>query len=316
MTAFTTTIAASATQKNLSTVSAVLVNATETAFSQLQQPQLLEQQATTTSPNGYVSCILAPYTQYSSLISNVLTSEGTLTSSIASVAVSNVLFWDSATLSWTSTCTLNSTETTAPQQVLVTVTSTKGAVLTTDFVVNDTTSPGIANVILAGPTAGTVQSGDTITVVFNTTMQPGSFCPGDWTATNYPNLNAVVALSHSSTVLDNTLYVESASGCTSSSFNFGSIDLGSNGFVGGPTGLSNDVTFASTIAFVPNYLYNGVYDAAIEIALGTPTVPSGVQIQNTASTLPATYTASLSILTVTGQELSNSPFTLSSGQPF
>jgi hypothetical protein len=259
MTAFSATIGATATQKNLSTVSALIVNASETAFSQIQTP-------VNGAPNPYVQC--ATPSSYSSEISSVVSSEPFATN--YQVQVLAVWYWaagtttsgstvSSTSFQATNTCILGTASATAPQEVWIQVTAPRGGTYTGSFVVDDDAPPGITSVALggSGTTAGELQAGDTISVVFNTAMNATDFC-SNW-ASNPSSpvslpVSADMAVSPGSAasppVIDNTIYIGGTpcgSGSTASAFNFGYLDLGSAAFAAySSTGA--DTVFASSTA--------------------------------------------------------------------
>lgn len=86
------------------------------------------------------------------------------------------------------------------------------------------------------PPANTPNAGDTVTVVFNTVMKQSTLCSA-WTSdtTNRTGIDVTVTMNNNAgTTGNDTVTVTGVSGVTcSGGLKFGSIDLGSAGYVGG-----------------------------------------------------------------------------------
>ncbi|HXX91734.1 MAG TPA: Ig-like domain repeat protein [Acidimicrobiales bacterium] len=152
-----------------------------------------------------------------------------------------------------------------------------------------------------GGTPGRIDSGDTVTVTFTNPLAVNTICSA-WSnnANNQSSATATINVSHPGSG-DNVLSVSSWSGCPS--FNFGTIDLGSSGYV---TGFGS-MTFAnSTIA------YNVAADS-ITITLGTK---GGSGNAGTVSRSVASFSMSGAITDTAGQSVSNSPFSTNNVQQF
>jgi signal peptidase I len=173
-----------------------------------------------------------------------------------------------------------------------------------------TSFPTITNVALqnnSGGTAGLIEKGDQIVVTFSTVMKVASLCSA-WSGDNTNqtlNSNGDVTITiheGAGTTTHDSITIASAT-CT---FNFGSVDLGTNAYISG-----GDATFngsggnKSTITWT--------------VATHTLTITLGKQSGGTPATVAsstATYTASPSITDTTGGILTNTPYTLTNGQYF
>jgi prepilin-type N-terminal cleavage/methylation domain-containing protein len=192
----------------------------------------------------------------------------------------------------------------------ITVTNLDGGTVTGTGVFAVSAPAAIASVTLAngGATPGTIEKGDTITVVFSAQMSVASLCPtwsGD--AANQAlssNNDVTVTVSDGIGASHDAMTVTSGS-CTSG-FNFGSVDLGSNAYVSGGGAIftgknGNKSTIAWTAA-----------SHTLVITLGAMT--SGT-VANVVSSTPV-YAASPSIADSGGAGLTNSPFTLAAAKQF
>ena len=151
-------------------------------------------------------------------------------------------------------------------------------------------------------TAGTIEQGDTVDVVFSTTMKVSSFCSTWSNDANNQSITADNAVTVSvSNASPDTLTVTSTS-CT---FNLGSLGLGSTSYV------SAAATFKGTGANASTITWNASTHT-LSITLGTKTAGTPA---NVASSAP-TYTASGSIQDSAGGTLGNSPYTLAAAKQF
>ena len=123
----------------------------------------------------------------------------------------------------------------------VTLTDAAGGTDTQSLSLTIAAQPAISSITLAnhsGGTAGTIEQGDTVTIVFSATMKVSSFC-STWTSGDgndqslVANNDVTVSVSNATT---DVMTVSSAT-CT---FNLGSINLGSNAYV------SSAATFKGT----------------------------------------------------------------------
>lgn len=172
-----------------------------------------------------------------------------------------------------------------------------------------TTFATISSVALqnkTGGTAGLIEKGDQIIVTFSKTMKVASFCSAWSGDSNNQSLsgngNVTVTVTNGNGATNDSITV-TANTCT---FNFGSIDLGSNGYVTGSNATfsgngANDSTIAWTAA-----------THVLTITLGSA---SGGTL-NTVASSTAVYTASSSITSTAGGIITNSPYTLATGKYF
>jgi len=186
--------------------------------------------------------------------------------------------------------------------VAVTLTDAAGATVSKNLSL--TVAPSIVSVALANGSGvpGTIYQGDTITVVFSTTMKVSSLC-STWTNDAAPqslvaNNDVTVAVSNAS---PDAVKVTSAT-CT---FNLGSIGLGSSGYV------SAAATFKGAGANKSTINYTAATNTLV-ITLGQKATGT---VTNAPSSTP-TYTASPAIQDSLGVALGNSPFALAAGQQF
>jgi large repetitive protein len=186
----------------------------------------------------------------------------------------------------------------------VTLTDAAGATSTKSLSITIGAAPAISSVTLSngGSTAGKLEKGDKITIVYSAQMKVSSFCStwsGDTTNQTLSASNDVtVSVSNGTT---DALTVSSAT-CT---FNMGSINLGSSSYVTSATAFGGTSTNVSTIAWTAS-------THTLVITLGA--LKSGA-VATVSSSTPI-YTASSSIVDSAGAGLSNSPFTLSAGKEF
>jgi hypothetical protein len=156
--AFATTISGSAEHRNLTTMDTVLRTAAEEAITQIQQAPSAQ----------WGSC--SPNPTDTSNVSFTFPTGSGYTASITSV-----LYWNSATSSFTGTCvpsTSLSPQVNSPQLVQVTVTSSTGAQASISFVVSDPQARAV-------PSPGTETHLAFISPVTGTSFQAGSNFPID-----------------------------------------------------------------------------------------------------------------------------------------
>jgi len=181
---------------------------------------------------------------------------------------------------------------TASDNVGNSVTYTSGSVAI------DTVAPTINSVTLAngGTTAGKIEKGDTITVVFSEQMSVSGFC-STWTSGDTNNQSLTVSGDVTVTLADggagnDTISVTSGT-CT---FNFGSINLGSTAYVtgGSLTFNGSGSTNKSTITWTAS-------SHTLVITLGAQ---SGSGTPGTVTASTATYTPSGSLTDSAGNAVS------------
>ena len=120
--------------------------------------------------------------------------------------------------------------------VTFTLTDTYGAIAMKNLSITVAPRPTITGVQLVngGSTAGAIEKGDKIVVTFSTAMDGSSFC-STWGATGNQSLSAnndvAVVINDGTGSNNDTVQVTSAK--CGVAFDFGSIDLGSNAYVGG-----------------------------------------------------------------------------------
>jgi hypothetical protein len=193
--------------------------------------------------------------------------------------------------------------------VAVTLTDASGSVATASLTLVVNPQPSITSVVLAnaasGGTAGRVGPGDMITIVYSTQMRVSSFC-SLWTTGDAANQtitadnNVAVTLTDATT---DTITVTSTT-CT---FNFGSINLGSGGYLTGTAAKFSGIgTAASTIAWTAS-------TKTLVITLGAQ---SAGTTPSTVATSTPIYTPSASIRDTPGAALSPTTFTLPAFQQF
>ena len=189
--------------------------------------------------------------------------------------------------------------------VVVTLTDALGGTASSTLGLTVNPQPTISSVTLANGTgtAGTLDKGDTVTIVFSAQMSEASFC-STWTSGD--GANPVLNASNNVTVsvanaTNDTLSVTSTS-CT---FNFGSINLASGSYVSSATTFGGTGTSASTISWTAT-------TRTLVITLGAKITGA---VGNVTTSTPI-YTASASVKDSVGAVLSNSPFTLAAGKKF
>ena len=163
--------------------------------------------------------------------------------------------------------------------------------------------PTITSVTLANGTgtAGTIDKGDTITIVYSAQMKVAGFCSTWATDTSNQSLSA-----------DNDVTVSVSNGnpdavtvtSATCAFNLGSINLASNSYTSVAATFKGATTNKSTITWTAS-------TRTLVITLGAKTAGT---VANVATSTPI-YTAG-PLLDSAGGSLGNSPFTLAAGKKF
>src|SRR6185437_850945 len=163
--------------------------------------------------------------------------------------------------------------------------------------------PVISSVSLSntsGGTAGTIEQGDTIAVVFSKTMDVSDFCSSWSSDTSDQSLSANNDVTVTVTNGTHDSITVSSATC---SFHFGSIDLGAGGYV------SSSATFKGSYSSKSSIFWD-VSARTLTITFGARTAGS---VSNVSASTPV-YTAYSSLSDTSGALLSNSPFTLPYGR--
>jgi hypothetical protein len=191
------------------------------------------------------------------------------------------------------------------QTFTVTATDSNGVSVNANFTITVRPRPMITSVALNnGGAAGTIDKGDQIVVTFSQQMHEATLCSA-WTndAADQSTTNNVTVTVSDGTGATNDAISVTTSTCT---FNFGSINLGSNAYATGGSltfgGAGNNV---STIAWT-------AATHTLTITLGKA---GGGAAGNVASSAPV-YTASGAVTDPNGVTIGNSPFTLPVGPQF
>ena len=207
------------------------------------------------------------------------------------------------------TVTINVAANAVPGARNVTVTNVDAGTMTLNNGFTVTAGPTITNVQLVNKTggiAGRIQQGDEIIVTFSSPMSVPSFC-STWTgATPLTGNDIVVNVNVGGGRFGggtNTISLTTSTSCAA--FNFGTIDLESNGYV------SSDTTFGGATGNT-SIGWNGTTHA-LTITLGAQA--SGAVTTNAGKTQPV-YTASSAITDTGAGPLMNSPFMLANGIQF
>jgi hypothetical protein len=220
---------------------------------------------------------------------------------------------NNATWSYTlasSVLTTGHTYTVQVQAVDATTTGNTSGNLAAGTFVYDSTAPTITSVTLTngGSTAGQLEAGDTINVVLSEQMSVSSFCSawsGDTADQSLAgNGNVVVTVTDGTGATNDSMTV-SDSLC--GTFNFGSINLGSNAYIsGGNVTFSGSGANAGTITWTAS-------TRTLTITLGKK---GGSGTVATVSASTPIYTAAGAITDSAGNAIGNSPFTLANGKQF
>ena len=196
---------------------------------------------------------------------------------------------------------------TGTSNVNVTVTDASGATDTNAYTLTVSAGPTITSVTLTNgsSTAGTMEKGDKITVVFSDQMKVSSFC-SSWSndANNQSisgNNQVTVNVSNGTGGTNDAVTVTSTT-CT---FNLGSIDLGSNAYVTAATTFKGSGSSKSTIAWTAS-------THTLVITLGAKSTGT---VANVSSSAPV-YSASSSIQDSSGAGLAGTTYNVSSGKQF
>jgi hypothetical protein len=194
------------------------------------------------------------------------------------------------------------------QTFTVSATDANGVAVSKSLTITVLPRPAITSVALNnGGTAGTIDKGDQVVVVFSQQMSVASFCSA-WAndAVDQPTSatsGVSVAITDGTGVTNDSLTVTS----TSCAFNFGSIDLGSNAYAtGGNITFGGSGNNASTIAWTA-----ATHTLTITLGKSGGSGTAG----SVASSTPI-YSASGSIKDPNGVAPGNSPFTLPTRQQF
>ncbi len=191
--------------------------------------------------------------------------------------------------------------------VAVSLTDASNATATRNLPLTINAQPTISSVTLAnvsGGTAGMIEKGDTVTIVFSAQMKVSSFCSAwsnDASNQSLSNNSDVTVTVADGGASNDSLTVASAT-CT---FNFGSLDLGSNGYVSSSATFKGTNSNKSTIAWTAS-------THTLVITLGAKTAGTTATV---ASSAPV-YTASGAIVDTAGAVLGNSPYNLAGGKKF
>jgi hypothetical protein len=192
--------------------------------------------------------------------------------------------------------------------VAATLTDAAGATATANLSLTVVAAPAISSVTLANTGgvggAGKIEKGDTITVVFSAQMSVSSFC-STWSGNTtdqslVANNDVTVSVADGTGATNDTLTVTSAT-CT---FRFGSINLGSNGYVSTAASFGGINSNTSTITWTAS-------TRTLVITLGNKI--SGT-VAAVTSSMPV-YTPG-AITDSAGAAISNSPFTLTTAKQF
>jgi len=198
-------------------------------------------------------------------------------------------------------------------QVKITLTDAAGvAVTTANIPLVITAQPTITSVTLAnhGAAAGTIETGDTITIVYSAQMKVSSFCSA-WTTGDTNDQSLTAANDVTVTLTDGNFFnndsIAATSGSCAGGFQFGSIDLGSKNYANGTSTFKGNGTTStkSTITWTAS-------THTLVITLGTRT---GGNPGNVNTSQP-TYNADNSVTDSAGAGLSNIPFQLANAKQF
>ena len=197
---------------------------------------------------------------------------------------------------------------TGTSTVAITLTDALGGTASTSLSLVINPQPTITSVTLTngGATAGQLEKGDTVTVVFSAQMSETTLC-STWSSGDTvdrlinADSNVTVAISDGSGATNDALTVTSTT-CT---FNFGSLNLGSNAYVSAATTFGGTSTNVSTITWTAS-THTLVIKLGAKIAGTVATVATSTPI----------YTAAAGLRDSVGAALSNSPLTLGAGKKF
>ena len=157
-----------------------------------------------------------------------------------------------------------------------------------------------------GGTVGKIDANDTITIGFNGQIDASKVCSG-WTNNSsgtQSNSSAVVTVANNGVTGHEDILTIQDSAC--STFNFGSIDLGSNQYVKNGGSPASAVFSGSTIA------YNGTTHK-LQITLGTLTLTGS---EGTVTSSALILSLSSSVLDTADNSLGSYTFTSATGQQF
>jgi len=205
-----------------------------------------------------------------------------------------------------STGTISGTPTGTPgtATVVVKITDAAGGVITKSLSLVVAAQPTITSVTLTNGTgtAGTIDTGDKVTIVYSAQMSVSTFC-SSWTG-DTTNQSLVANNDVTVSIANGNPDSLSASSAACPTFNFGSISLGSASYVSAATTFKGG-TAISTIVWTA-----GTH--TLVITLGTRATGG---VSNVTSSIPI-YTALSTLRDSLGGSLGNSPLTLASAKQF
>ena len=195
----------------------------------------------------------------------------------------------------------NPTAAVGSSSVVFTVTDSVGGSASKTLSLVITAQPAITSVALqnkSGGTAGKLEAGDKVTIVYGSTMKVSSFC-NTWTTGDAANqtlsgTGLMVSIPNSGTTND-VLSITNGTGCV---FNLGTIDLGSNAFVTANTTFGGTVN--TTIAWTASTKTLVITLGTLAGTVGTTAVPATTPV----------YTPPAALVDSAGAQLGNSPFTV------
>ena len=192
-----------------------------------------------------------------------------------------------------------------PFTVSVTLTDAAGGQVTKNLSLTINPQPTVTSVALTNGTgtAGTIDKGDTISIVFSAQMKVAGFCSGTGAWSGDGSDQSVTGDNVVSVVVTNSgsgdsVGVTTASGCT---FNFGAINMGSTAYVTSTATFKGAGVNKSTINWTAS-------SHTLTITLGA--LASGAPANVPGNTSPV-YTPNAANQDSQGAAIGNSPFTLS-----
>jgi hypothetical protein len=171
------------------------------------------------------------------------------------------------------------------------------------FTVKIAAAPMIVSVQLrnGGSTTGKIEKGDQIVITFSEQLNDSTLCTG-WSGTGSQSSTGTLTVNDGTGSTHDSI---SISGVACGTFNFGSLDLGSNAYVsGGNATFGGGGNNATTIA------WDGASTLTITLGKG-----AGGTVGIVSSSTPV-YSASGSVKDPTGATIGNTPFTLPTGMQF
>jgi hypothetical protein len=182
----------------------------------------------------------------------------------------------------------------------VTLTDAVGAIVTKNLSIAIVAQPTVVSLALTNGTgtAGTIEAGDKVTIVYSAPMSVAGFCAA-WT-NNAADQSLVASNDVTVSVANSTTDVLTVTSTTCPTFTLGSINLVSAGYVTAAT------TFKGTTT--PSKINWTSATHTLVITLGTKATGS---VANVTTLVSPIYTAAASIKDAAGASLANSPFTQS-----